>query len=411
MSTDPDESYQAYVEKSPVGIFAVSESGEYVDVNPAACEMVGYTEDELLDMSIRDLAASASESDPVPSFEEIKRTGRMRTEGTLLHKDGHEVSVLIEGVGVSDERFVAYCQDITGRKERERELEDREKKYRNLFEDTRDALMLLDRNGFFDCNEQALELFGIESVDAFVEYTPWELSPPRQPDGTDSKTAALEHVERAFEEGEAIFKWTHQRADGTTFPAEVKLSRFEYQGTPAVHALVRDITDRKAYEQRLKQQRDNLDVLNQVLRHDIRNDLQVVSAYAELLADECDDDGVHDYIETVAESATHAVELTVLAREMADVLLSEGQDLESVDLRGTLETEIEEIRSAYPEAVVTSESPIPSVTVRDCPCQRYAGVSFPEHSEKCRPAQRLGSSRSDRVNTGAKRRGRGTDSG
>jgi PAS domain S-box-containing protein len=235
MISDPDESYQAYVEKSPVGIFVVNESGEYVDVNPAAWEMVGHTTNELFDMSIRDLSVSASEPDPVPSFEEIKRTGRMRTEATLLHKDGHDVSVLIEGVAVSDERFVAYCQDITERKE---------------------------------------------------------------------------------------------------------------------------------YERRLRQQRDNLDVLNQVLRHNIRNDLQLVSAYAELLADECDDEDVLDDIETVSQAAPHAVELTVLAREMADVTLPEGQDLESVSLREILDTKLKDIRATYPEAVVTSENPIPSVAVR-----------------------------------------------
>jgi PAS domain S-box-containing protein len=364
MSADPEVFDQAYVEKAPVGIFVVNRFGEYIDVNPAACEMVGYTENELLDMSIRDLAASASESDPIPSFEEVKRTGRMRTEGSLLHKDGHDVHALIEAVVVRDERFVAYCQDITGRKQREQALQEREEKYRNLFEDTRDALMLLDRDGFFDCNEQTLELFGIDSVNEFLEYTPWELSPPRQPDGADSKTAALENVEQAFEEGEAVFEWTHRRADETNFSAEVKLSRFEYQGKPALHALVRDITDSKEYERRLKQQRDNLDVLNQVLRHDIRNDLQLVSAYAEMLADECDDEDVLEYIETVSEATTHAAELTVLAQEMADVMLSEGQDLESVDLREILDTEIDEIRSAYPSAVVTSKNLIPSVTVR-----------------------------------------------
>src|SRR6056297_2815923 len=69
--------------------------------------------------------------------------------------------------------------------------------------------------------------------------------------------------------------------------------------------------DRQAYERRLEKQRDDLETLNQVLRHDIRNDLQIVLAYAALLADHVEagsDD--EDYLETLQDSASQAVELT-----------------------------------------------------------------------------------------------------
>jgi PAS domain S-box-containing protein len=152
-----------------------------------------------------------------------------------------------------DDRIVGYVEEITERRAYERELEQREAKYRSLFENNRDAVMLLDRDGFFDCNEKTLELFGFDSVDAFVERTPWELSPETQPDGTESKPASQTHIETAFDEGEAFFQWTHKRQDGTEFPAEVQLSRFQLHGRPAVHALVRDITERKEYQKRLEE--------------------------------------------------------------------------------------------------------------------------------------------------------------
>jgi len=255
-------------------------------------------------------------------------------------------------------------RDITTRKERERELEARERKYRSLFDGARDALMIFDRDGYLDCNDQTLDLFGTESVEDFVGHTPWELSPPTQPDGRDSEEAALEHIETAFSEGEAFFEWTHQRVDGTDFPAEVKLSRFEHDGEPALHGLVRDITERKEYEKRLETQRDNLDVLNQVLRHDIRNDLQLVTAYGELLEERCDDGEAVEYAGTVLESAEHAVDLTKSAREMADVMLSAEQDLQQVELQPIVESEIEEVQATYPTAVITAKTAIPDVTVQ-----------------------------------------------
>ena len=124
----------------------------------------------------------------------------------------------------------------------------------------------------------------------------------------------------------------------------------------------RDVTDRVTYERRLEEQLDGLDILNQVLRHDIRNDLQVISAYAELLADQVETDG-EDYAETLQEKTDHAVALTRTARDVADVMLATGEDREPVALRSVLEREIDNLRSTYPGAAVTVEDALPEVSV------------------------------------------------
>jgi len=369
---DAREELRQVIDLIPDLVFATDREGAYLLANETTAEALGTTPGELE-------GASASEIDaPQELFDGFREDDlavidsgetRVIAEENVTTADGDErivqtTKIPFETAKTGEDAVLSYARDVTELKERERELRAREEKYRNLFEDTRDALMLLDRDGFFDCNERALDLFEIESVDAFVEYTPWELSPPTQPDGRDSKRAALDHVETAFEDGAAFFEWTHQRPDGTDFPAEVKLSRFEHRGEPALHALVRDITERKEYERRIEEQRDNLDVLNQVLRHDIRNDIQLITAYAEMLARESDDAELQAYIETVLENANHAVELTTSAREMANVMLSAEEGLEQVDLRTVLETEIEEVQAAHPEAGVTWETPIPPVSVQ-----------------------------------------------
>jgi PAS domain S-box-containing protein len=334
------------------------------DVNAAFERTFGYDRETLIDESLDEFIVSERFEDEAARLNQrLLEENHVRAEVTRMTADGPREFLLRSAYYEQDAGYIVYT-DITDRKEYERELEAREEKYRNLFEDTRDALMLLDRDGFFDCNEQTLDLFGVESVEAFVDYSPWDLSPATQPDGSDSKAAALERVEEAFEEGEAFFEWTHQHLDGTDFPAEVKLSRFEHQGEPALHALVRDITERREYERQLEEQRDNLDVLNQVLRHDIRNDLQLIITYGELLERKCDDEEVHEYIETVLENADHAVELTKSAREMADVMLSAEKELQQVDLGTVLESELEEVQATYPEADITKETTVPLVSVQ-----------------------------------------------
>jgi len=129
------------------------------------------------------------------------------------------------------------------------------------------------------------------------------------------------------------------------------------------HALYVDITDEQQV-QTLERQNERLDLLNQILRHDIRNDLQLITSYADLLAEECDDQELHDYIDAVLESADHAVDLTTTAKQLADVMRSSDEKLKQVNLRASLRSEIEDIQSSYPNTTITSETAVPDVPVR-----------------------------------------------
>ncbi len=132
---------------------------------------------------------------------------------------------------------------------REMELRERlrqsEEKFRGLFESSNDAIMLLDEKSFIDCNEATLRVFRMKTKEEFLGCHPGELSPPRQEDGRDSISAANEKIKVALREGRNFFEWTHMRADGTTFPAEVLLSALTMEGRRVLQATVRDITERK----------------------------------------------------------------------------------------------------------------------------------------------------------------------
>ncbi|MEA5388124.1 PAS domain-containing sensor histidine kinase [Haloarculaceae archaeon H-GB11] len=124
----------------------------------------------------------------------------------------------------------------------------------------------------------------------------------------------------------------------------------------------RDVTERKADEHRLRTQRDSLDLLNQVLSHDIRNDLQLVMAYADMLADAVDDEHA-ETVGTILDNAEHAVELTATAREISAVVLSTDERTRRVDLRPVLERELDATRATSEEAAVSVDGSIPQVTV------------------------------------------------
>jgi signal transduction histidine kinase len=98
------------------------------------------------------------------------------------------------------------------------------------------------------------------------------------------------------------------------------------------------------------------------MRHDIRNDLQLIGAYAELLDEHVDETG-EEYLEVIKESTKSATNLTTTARDLAQVMLESRAETRSVPIDRVLEQQIEEIRSGYPGAVIAVEGSIPHVEV------------------------------------------------
>ena len=131
------------------------------------------------------------------------------------------------------------------------ELLRQEALFRGIFEGSRDALMLLTADGFIDCNQRTVELFGFANKADFLRTQPAQVSPAIQPDGADSFTASMEHIAMAFRTGFDRFEWMHRRTNGEEFLAEVLLSALPLGEQTILQASVRDISDRKQVERAL----------------------------------------------------------------------------------------------------------------------------------------------------------------
>lgn len=128
-------------------------------------------------------------------------------------------------------------------------------KYKSLFVASRDAVMTLEPPSwkFTSANPATVLMFGAKSEEDFLQYPPWELSPKLQADGSESMGKAMEMIEKAMEKGSNLFEWTHKRVNGDEFSAEVLLSRVEEKGKTYLHAVVRDITNRKKLEKEIEE--------------------------------------------------------------------------------------------------------------------------------------------------------------
>ncbi len=187
----------------------------------------------------------------------IGEKGQGFAEFRIIRTDGAVRNVLAVGKAVLDEqarisRVVGTTQDITDRKQAENRLQESEAKHRVLFEDSSDAHLLSDENGFVDCNSALLRMFGYANLAELTGLRPADLSPPNQPDGTPSQAGVDREMATTFLKGANSFEWLHRRKSGELFPAEVYLTALTLKGRPALLGTVRDITERRRAEASLR---------------------------------------------------------------------------------------------------------------------------------------------------------------
>ena len=104
-----------------------------------------------------------------------------------------------------------------------------------------------------------------------------------------------------------------------------------------------DITEQKRREQ-------ELELLNRIVRHDIRNDLSVMLGWLEVLQEHVDDEG-QDAFEKILNSGDHVIELTEIARDYAEMVVSEEEPtVESISLCSVLDTELSLREESFPDA-------------------------------------------------------------
>ncbi len=186
------------------------------------------------------------------------------------------------------QRFIGTHRDISELKQKEEELRESELTFRKLFEDSADAILLIDKQGVFvECNQAALSLLKM-TKDQFLFKSPVEISPEYQPDGQNSKEKAFRMIDIAYEKGLHRFEWTCESTDGKNFIVEVSLMPIKLKGEIFLHTTWRDITERKQAEVKIRESEETLSITLQsigdaVIATDILGNITRMNATAEQL--------------------------------------------------------------------------------------------------------------------------------
>jgi diguanylate cyclase (GGDEF)-like protein/PAS domain S-box-containing protein len=147
-------------------------------------------------------------------------------------------------------RMVGIGYDITARKRAEEALSASERRFRLLLEAAPDGIVIVDAEGRIShANRQIERLFGYAADD--LRGQPIEILVPERERGHHAAHRAAYTAKPRLRAMGTQMQVCGRRADGTEFPAEVSLSPLQADEEQLVIAVVRDITARKAMEERL----------------------------------------------------------------------------------------------------------------------------------------------------------------
>jgi PAS domain S-box-containing protein len=120
---ESDERYRTLVQQASDGIFVADPQGNYIDVNPSGCAMLGFTREELLQLNMRDLASPKSQVEKPLRMDLLQNGKSITLERSLITKEGAALPVEISGTMLENGNLLGIVRNITERKRHELERE------------------------------------------------------------------------------------------------------------------------------------------------------------------------------------------------------------------------------------------------------------------------------------------------
>lgn len=248
------QKYRSMVDYNPDAIYEMDFDGNITSINESGIQFVGYHREEMLSHSFFPYVSEMDLDRTLRYFNRAKEGVSQEYEIELIHKKGHSVSCLIKNVPIFiDEKIIGIygiAKNITNEKTLLQSLKESEERHRRLVDNSPDP-MFIHYEGFIEyANNAAIRLLGVSDSGQLIGKSIYDLSPIMYRDiinernrtiiEGDSNTIRQAEEELVTVEGRRIF-------------VELTSISTIYKGKKAIHAVVRDISERKQLEVALQE--------------------------------------------------------------------------------------------------------------------------------------------------------------
>jgi PAS domain S-box-containing protein len=154
-------------------------------------------------------------------------------------------------------------------KDKEKRLKESEEKFRKLFEDSEDVLLLFDQGNIIDCNLACSKFLGFDNKQQLINAGISNLLPLSQPDDSNSYQKAINKLQYAFQNGYARYELLIKKVNGDQTYVDVSHTAITILGKKVLYSIWRDIDWQKKAEIELNSYKEHLEELVKMRTFDL----------------------------------------------------------------------------------------------------------------------------------------------
>ncbi|HJW95618.1 MAG TPA: PAS domain S-box protein [Thermoanaerobaculia bacterium] len=279
-----DAKFQAFLEAAPDAIVVVDTHGRIVAANALAGQMFGHAPPQLLGQNVEILIPAGYRDGHHLQREHYSHSPRTRPMGLGrelrgLRANGEEFPVQISLSPIETENgtlITSIIRDMTTQRLAEA-------RFRGLLESAPDSIIVVDNRGTISVVNSATEqMFGYAREELIGQ--PIEILVPERSRGrhiSDRSDYSADAKTRPMGAGRQL---TGRRKDGSEFPVEISLSPLRTGHESLVISIVRDVTERRAFEEQIQTSLREKEALLREIHHRVKNNLQITSSLLRLQA-------------------------------------------------------------------------------------------------------------------------------
>lgn len=366
-----EEAFRGNFEQAAIGMALLNEKGQWLKVNKKLCQIIGYTEEELVKLTFQDITHPEDLETDLSLLEELikgKRDG-YTMEKRYFHKNGDVIYIILGVSMVKDENgailyFISQILDITTQKNIEMQLAKTVAYNEAILNASSEvAIIGTNLNGIITTfNNGAEKLLGYDAEELIDNLTPKIIHVKEEVERvgqeiletTGDKVEGFDvFVYNAKKGSPETREWTYVRKDGSHFPVLLSVNTIQQNGTIIGYlGVATDITKMKKAEQETlslleiaESQNDKLKNFTYIVSHNLRSHSGGISTLVELIELEFPDFSQTDFFDYLKKSAVNLTETIKHLTEVVQINFSAKEKLKSVSLKPIIENNINSLIS------------------------------------------------------------------
>ncbi|WP_098742404.1 PAS domain S-box protein [Paenibacillus sp. EZ-K15] len=367
--------FEHVYKSAPIGIALVSIEGNWISVNPAACKMFGFTEEELMSQPATDYIYSDCTNNKDKLYQSLdESSSTIAVEKQFVHRDGHGIWASMHVSLVRDEKdqtplfFISQIVDITQSKIAERKLQESIERYTSLKKYNHDAIISFNLEGrIINGNQMAEQLTGYK-IPELIGTKISNLIGERNL--TRVLSASADYV--AVEKGINVI---HHK-DGHTVEVLATLAPIViHNKNVGFYIIAKDMTEQK----RLIIEKEAAEKTNKakseflaMMSHEIRTPMNGVIGMTDLILETELDEEQRDYVQIIKKSGTT---LLNIINDILDFSKIESGRTELVEETFNLRTALSETLNLILPKALEKNIEVTTSVASDVPSQVYGDVT------------------------------------